>query len=134
MKKYFLFTGIVILLFLILINNIEPNPVGTYVAKNNKFSIDTIILNKKGFYDRVIYNKKDKKLLFKNKDRWTYKEGRIDLYGFFPNDDEPLYEGYDFESALMVYSFPLERSFGRVVFHYNEVSARYQFHKLFFSK
>ena len=51
---------------------------------------------------------------------------------FFPNDDEPLKRGYNFDNVLMTFSVPLEKSFGREVFDYEETSATFRFYRPYF--
>lgn len=129
MKKLFLLISLVIIV-LIIINNISPNPVGVYIAKNHVNTIDTVFVNKDGTYSRVICQMKNNKVLFKNSGKWEYKNGRMLFKDFFPNDDAELFEGYAFDSVLLTFSVPLEKSYLRVVFDYDETNGSYRFFKL----
>ena len=110
----------------------SPNPIGLYVAKRNLNTCDTIELHRNGTYSRVIYLRKNNIKLFENKSNWKYVKGRLIFDDYFPNDDLGLFQGYDFNNVLLTFSVPLEKSFGRVVFDYEEVSGKYRFYKLYF--
>lgn len=105
------------------------DPIGTYAAKYNINTKDSLFIKKDGTYFRSIY-KYDGKLLFKNDGKWELKDNRIVFTDFFPNDDRKFKERYNFSRVLMVFSVPLEKSFGRVVFDYDETTAKYKFYKI----
>ncbi len=130
MKKYILVVIVIILVILgFLFIQSVPNPIGVYVAKNNIKTIDSITIKDNGVYFRAIYRKKDNTIMFRNQGKWKYKNKRIVFTDYFPNDDIELNDGYDYKSVIMIYSVPLEKSFGRVVFEYDEETAIYKFHK-----
>ncbi len=131
MKKYLGF-GLLLLLIVVLYQ-MPPNPVGIFVAKDNSNTIDSLFIENEGVYKRVLYRKKDKKMLFTNTGKWKYdaNKRRILFENFFPNDDQDLQIGYNFNSVLMTYSVPLEREWGRVVFDYDKTSAQYRYYKKF---
>tara|TARA_R110002072_G_scaffold113365_1_gene242762 strand:+ start:126 stop:509 length:384 start_codon:yes stop_codon:yes gene_type:complete len=108
-----------------------PQPIGVFVSKHNTNTIDSLAITTNGSYKRLIYDEESKKLLFSNKGNWEYENSRLIFYDFFPNDDQKLKRDYDFNSVLITFSVPLEKSFGREVFDYNEVTAKYRFYKLY---
>jgi len=123
---------LIFILFLIitLLYN-SPNPIGVFVAKKNVNTIDSLFIKENGTYFRVIYQKEDGTLLFRNMGQWKYERNRIVFTDFFPNDDTKISKGYNFINTLIIFSVPLERSYGRVVFDFNETSAFYRFYKVF---
>lgn len=131
MKKYLLLAviGIVVAFIAYLLRS--SNPIGTFVAKKNVNTIDSLYINENHIYYRVIYRKRDNKLLFKKESKWEYEDGRLLFHDFFPNDDSEIGDEYHFENVLMLYSTPLERSFGRDVFNYNVETAKYEFYKIY---
>lgn len=132
MKKYLLLLLIIsLVVFVAILFQSSPNPVGVYVAKHNVNTIDSLFVNEGGVYYRAIYGKKNGEVMFKNSGQWQYKNERIVFSDFFPNDDSELKEGYNYNSVLMTYSVPLEKSFGRVVFDYDETTAKFRFYKLY---
>lgn len=133
MKKFLL---IIILVFLVAVLVFyfqkPPNPIGLYVAKNNIHTIDSLWIMEEGSYKRAIYDAENKELLYRNAGMWKYENGRLLFKDFFPNDDQPLKKGYAFESVLMTFSVPLEKSFGRAAFDYDEATGKFQFYKPYF--
>jgi hypothetical protein len=105
-------------------------PAGVYLAKCNKYIIDSLFVQDNHSYFRKIYQKETRKLLFENEGTWQYKDGRITFTDFFPNNDRKFSENYNFNAIVMTYSYPLEKSYGRAVFDYNEVSGKYSFYKV----
>ena len=101
--------------------NSSPNPVGTYVAKQHKNTIDTIFVLKGGIYKQAIYRKADGEKLFYHQGKWVYKEGAIRFSNFFQGDDMARKPPYDYTNVLLTFVVPLERNLiGRPVFNYDE--------------
>ena len=127
-KYYYLFALIIIVIISYLF--IPINPVGVYTAKYNVNTIDSLIIRKDGYYEQIIYRSTDKKLLYRNTSKWKYDNGRIILYNLYENDDREFKDDYDFNCALEILDVTLERSFGRVVFRYE--NGKYLYYKLWF--
>ena len=68
--------------------------------------------------------------LYRNTSKWKYDNGRIILYNLYENDDREFKDDYDFNCALEILDVTLERSFGRVVFRYE--NGKYLYYKLWF--
>ena len=127
MKKFYFLGGVLFIIILFyFVRSIEP--LGLYVAKHNKYTIDSLWIEKK-YYKRFIYDAKSGELLFSNKNKWMLKDKRLIFYDFFPNDDETLNSNYDFNSVLITFSVPLEKSLGQIVFDYDIANAKYRFYK-----
>ena len=133
MKKIFNRISIIIGSCILILYIIPKNPVGTYTANNNKYTSDTIFIKKDSTYERVIYCRFYRTPMFVNNGKWEYENGRLTLYDFYPDEDECMKAGYHFNSALWVFSVPLERSFGRIVFDFDEEKERYRYFKKFFN-
>ncbi len=131
MKKI-LVIGLFVVVILIGFYTVKsPNPVGLYVAKHNVNTIDSLWIEKNGHYTRHIYNMNGE-FLYTNEGEWKIQNKKLLLSDFFPNDDQALKKGYNFDSVLMTFSVPLEKSFGREAFDYDETTAKYRFYKLYF--
>jgi len=133
MKKIYLF-GILFAVFIVIAffyNRRSLDPIGLYVAKHNVLTIDSLWIENE-YYKRSIYDARNGQFLFSNQDKWEFKKGRLLFLNFFPNDDEALKPDYDFNSVLMTFSVPLEKSFGREAFDYDETSAKFRFYKPYF--
>jgi len=101
---------------------------GIYLNTINKTSnIDTIKIYKNGTYERFIYDKLNKKLIFKNKGVWKYNESKVILEDFLEN-----YGGYSFENKkedydayLITYFFSVEHSVNGLCLNFNEKMNHY---------
>ncbi|TAH27116.1 MAG: hypothetical protein EAZ07_02465 [Cytophagales bacterium] len=129
MRKIVILALITVIIGIIYFLRKSINPTGTYVAKHNIQTKDSLFIKSDGTYSRCIYQNHGE-FLFKNTGKWTLKDHRIVFTEYFPNDDRKYREGYNFHSVLMTYSFPLEKSFGRVVFDYDQTTGKYRFYKL----
>lgn len=109
----------------------SPDPVGTYVAKHHKNTIDTIFILKGGTYKQGIYRKADGVRLFCNEGKWLYTDGYIQLSNFFQGDDIARRSNYNYTSVVLTFVVPLERNFiGRPVFDYDEEATTYRYYKV----
>src|ERR1035437_1579043 len=90
---------------------------GTYIAKNNKNTRDTLKLYKDGSYYRTLYTKSSPKAMFCDKGNWSVEDNNLTLTNFYHDEDEN-YEGkvLNFNNVISNISFPIEHSFGRIVF------------------
>jgi hypothetical protein len=108
-----------------------PNPMGTYVARHHKNTMDTIVILNGGIYKQSIYRRVDGKEVFHNEGKWFYKRGNICLSNFFQSDDISRTDNYDYAIVLLTFSTPLERNFlGQPVFDYDEETSMYRYYKV----
>lgn len=100
--------------------NVESNEIiGTYVARNNTNSIDTLRIFANSKYSRKLYRKKDYSLVYRHNGNWDYEEGRILLSDFLMDYDNTYSkEVKHFEKVLMDCSFIVNKTFGKVYIGY----------------
>ena len=85
---------------------------GVYINNiKSSNNIDTIKIYRDGTYDRLIYDKLNKSLIFKNKNFWKYENSKVILKKILEN-----YGGYSFKNKresydkyLMTYFFSTEK-------------------------
>ncbi len=126
-----LIIGIIAVFLVFWMGTLFQNVEGTYVAKHNKNTNDTVKLFKDGTYYRALYNKSNSRLIFSNKGTWEDEDDRIILQDFYDDNDED-YTGrkLNFDNVLMTYSAPIEHSFGKIVFGYEKVADSFKYYKL----
>jgi hypothetical protein len=104
---------------------------GTYIAQNNKNTIDTLILYKDGSYYRALYIKLNSKLVFSNKGKWNVEDNSLILSEYYHDEDEKYERNtLNFTNVLSNISFPIEHSFGRIVFDYQKGNDSYRYYRL----
>ncbi|MGK6344271.1 hypothetical protein ACMGDK_18825 [Chryseobacterium sp. DT-3] len=82
--------------------------------------IDTLII-KEDIYVHKIYNK-NSQLMYQGKDKWTLERNRINLKGFYNNEDNELLEPLSNEEAkkfLMLTSFPVYEQNNHIIVEIN---------------
>ena len=113
MKLLKIFSSLALIIFSISCVNKNDIP-GVYVnQKEESLNIDTIKIYKNGFYERFIYDKKSKKLIYRDKRTWKLNDNsNLTLISFLEN-----YGGYSLENVqdnydeyLIHYSFPINKS------------------------
>lgn len=81
---------------------------------------DTLII-KDDIYIHKIYNK-NLKLMYQGENKWAFDKNRINLSGFYNNEDNELQEplsNEDAEKFLMLVSFPLYKNNNDIIIEVN---------------
>ena len=95
---------------------------GTYIGNFSK-NIDSIKIDKSGFYERVIYDN-NKNLIFKNKSTYILNNGSISFNDFLLNENDlnnnTKYDANDLLNANLNYSINLIGEVKFVVDYDNE--------------
>lgn len=88
---------------------------GVYDIKGYNNTIDTLKIFDDGTYDRSLYAKGDKSLIYKHKGVWYRDEDRIVLKNYIENyDQKSLINKKQFDHLLISCSFPIRKWFGKV--------------------
>lgn len=93
--------------------------IGNYYFTGDNI-IDTLII-KDDLYIHKIYNK-NLKLMYQEENKWTYNKDRINLSGFYNNEDNELQEPLsdkDAKKFLMSVSFPVYKNNNDIVIKVN---------------
>lgn len=93
--------------------------VGLYTVKNQLNTIDTLQILTGGKYIRVLRNK-NKRIVFKNIDKWNFADGRITLYNYLLDNDDAYSPGAVLNDVTITSSFPMERRFGKTIIYYRQ--------------
>lgn len=84
--------------------------IGIYTIDNLEYSLDTLKLNANGIYERNLFGKKDRKVLFRHNGKWSFNEGRIKLFNFLQNSDSNYHKSIpNFDNVLRTSSFPVDQ-------------------------
>jgi len=116
MTQFFKLDTMIILIFLFSCANVKRNEViGTYQARNNVNTIDTLKIFENSKYERSLYRKVDKSLIYKHEGNWHFENGMITLKKFFIDyDKEYSIDKGGFKESSMNCTFEVEIIFGRV--------------------
>ncbi len=101
----------------------KGNVPGVYVnsIKQTK-NIDTIKIYKNGMYERFIYDKINKKIIFKNNGSWKFHKSEVILSDFLENyggyTSENIIESYD--EYLITFSFSVKYGLKGLCLRFNE--------------
>ncbi|MDO7886720.1 hypothetical protein [Hymenobacter cheonanensis] len=88
---------------------------GIYIIKGLNNNLDTLKILRNGTYVRTLYAQSDRRLLFKNEDKWRTDGDRILLYNFLPDEDDKYLPKVVLGPGAMLCDLPVRRQFGRVV-------------------
>ena len=88
---------------------------GIYIIRGLRNNLDTLKILRNGTYVRTLYAQSDRRLLFKNEDKWKTDGDRILLYNFLPDGDEKYPPEVVLGPGAMLCDLPVRRQFGRVV-------------------
>ena len=92
---------------------------GTYVARNNTNTIDTLRIFANSKYSRSLYRKKDNSLVYSHNGNWYYADGIIEFRDFLLDYDKVYHEdAKHFEELLMGCGFRVNKTFGKVYIGY----------------
>ena len=110
------FTIGIMSLLLFKCTNVDKNDlIGTYKVMNNVNTIDTLRVLKNGKYQRGLYRKVDKSLIYKHQGSWNYENGMIDIEDFFMDTDREYgNKKGGFKESSMDCIFEVETIFGRI--------------------
>lgn len=88
---------------------------GVYTIKGLKNSIDTLKILPNGTYLRTLYALSDRRLPFKNNDKWKTDGDRILLYNYLPDEDEEHIPEEILGPGAMLCDLPVKRQFSKII-------------------
>jgi hypothetical protein len=101
----------------------KKNLCGVYTVKKSINTADTLVIRENGEYYRVLYRKKEKSVVYKNNDKWEFRDGRITLYNFLLDEDD-VYDVKlkNFDNVLITSSFPVIKKSGTITFYHRNLN------------
>lgn len=88
---------------------------GVYIIRGLKNSLDTLEILPNGTYVRTLYARSDRRILFKNKDKWKPDGDRILLYNYLPDEDEKHIPEEVLGPGAMLCDLPVKRQFSKII-------------------